>query len=359
MSGITITVATSQVTVADGHGTVAVSVTNTEATPQRLVLGAYPPAGPSAGGASPSAHAWTSIERPQRTVAAGATDQYVASFDPQSVPPGSYPVKFIAYSADEAPEDYSEQGQTVTVSVPGAAAPVAAGRKTPWWIFVAAAVVVILIAGVIWFLTRTTTAATVAVPNLVGTAQADAQNQLAAANLGASVTNSQTTTGIGTVLGQNPQAGTQSPAGSTVTLTVGVQAQATVPALVGLSQADATTKLTALGLQVQTIEQQSPTGVGTVLAQDQPAGSNVAVGSAVTITVGVPVQVVVPAVVGLTQADATARLATSGLQTATVGKQTNLPVNSVLAQDQAPGSSVPVGSTVTVTVAIPIVPLHF
>src|SRR6478736_1504302 len=108
MAGITVTVATSQVTVAAGHGTVSVSVTNTEAAPQRLVLGAYPAAG-AAGGPPSSAAAWTSIERPQRTVAAGATEQYVATFDPQSVQPGSYPVKFIAYSADQAPEDYSDQ----------------------------------------------------------------------------------------------------------------------------------------------------------------------------------------------------------------------------------------------------------
>jgi hypothetical protein len=157
MSAITITVVSRQVTLTDGVGTVAVSVTNTDTASQRLILGAYPPeAGASPG--APTAERWTSIERPLRDVAPGATEQYLATFAAGSAAPGTYQMKFIAYSADQAPEDYGAQGQTITVTVPAAAAPAPPGHK-PWrWIIAAASVVVVIVVGAVVLTTATGTA---------------------------------------------------------------------------------------------------------------------------------------------------------------------------------------------------------
>jgi hypothetical protein len=153
MAGIKITVASGTVTLSGGQGSVAVSVTNTEPTRQRLILGGYP--APGAAGAAPSAAGWTRIDRPIREFGPGAKEQYVAAFDATNAPPGTYHLKFIAYPADDAPEDYSEQGQLVSVTISAPATPPASPRRRlPWLIIAAAVVLVVVIAGVVVFLTR-------------------------------------------------------------------------------------------------------------------------------------------------------------------------------------------------------------
>jgi serine/threonine-protein kinase len=65
-------------------------------------------------------------------------------------------------------------------------------------------------------------------------------------------------------------------------------AQVTVPDLTGLSQAAAVAQIQALGLveSVQTEHGAAPADVGNVVDQDPPVGTNVNVGSTVTIWVG-------------------------------------------------------------------------
>lgn len=157
MSDIALTLSSPAVHLVNGTASLAISVTNSATTPQRIVLGAF------ADGANPEGPSFTKIDRSLRTLGAGSTEQYVANFDTGKAPgPGDYGVKFIAYSADGAPEDYADQGQVVTLTVPAPAAAVAA-KKFPWWIVAVGAVVVIaLIAGVIYFVTKKPDAVSVA-----------------------------------------------------------------------------------------------------------------------------------------------------------------------------------------------------
>jgi len=152
MSAITLALATPTVTAGAGPVTVTAVVTNQATVPARVVLGAFGPPGPPAGAPTPSGPlAWTAVDRPLRTLAPGATEQYTITFSP---PPGTaagqYQVRFIAYDADRPPEEYSDQAQHVDVVVP-AQPPQPAAGGIPWWVY-AVAVGLVLVIGVVAFL---------------------------------------------------------------------------------------------------------------------------------------------------------------------------------------------------------------
>ena len=95
----------------------------------------------------------------------------------------------------------------------------------------------------------------------------------------------------GRVIGTEPPAGSSRPRGSTITLVVssGPEAQnATVPPVVGLSEANATSVLENAGFVVDVQEQEviNPTDDGRVISQSPAGNSNRPEGSTVTITVG-------------------------------------------------------------------------
>jgi hypothetical protein len=150
MKKLSMTLSSAEVTLADGKGTVTASVNNASAAAERVVLGAFPANGAQSD--TPAASTWATIDRPLRTIAPGATEQYEVSFNTVGAKPGSYPVKLIPYSADEAPEDYADLGHVVQLAVPE---PKAAEPKKPfpWWIAIVAAVVVLVGVGVAVFLT--------------------------------------------------------------------------------------------------------------------------------------------------------------------------------------------------------------
>ena len=152
MSSITLTLTAAAVTATRGApSTITASVTNSATVPARVVLGAYPQAADGATTPPPTGAApWTSVDRPLREIAAGATEPYTVTITPPAdAPPGEHPVRLIAYDADRAPEEYSDQAQQVRVTVPAAAVTKAAG--TPWWIYAVAGVLV-LVVGVVAFL---------------------------------------------------------------------------------------------------------------------------------------------------------------------------------------------------------------
>ncbi|MDQ7993027.1 MAG: hypothetical protein REI45_10160, partial [Propionicimonas sp.] len=158
MSTITLTLTTATVTASPARGDVpaspaslTASVTNSATVPARVVLGAYPPlAGPSA---PAGAAAWTGVDRPLRDIGAGATEQYTVTIaPPPTATAGDYVVRLIAYDADRAPEEYSDQAREVQVTVP-------AGREEkkpgmPWWIYVVAGGLVLVVAVVAFLLLR-------------------------------------------------------------------------------------------------------------------------------------------------------------------------------------------------------------
>jgi beta-lactam-binding protein with PASTA domain len=127
----------------------------------------------------------------------------------------------------------------------------------------------------------------VAVPNVVGSPQAAAQTALTAAGLTVGVvsTANSLTVPLGSVISQNPTAGTNVAAGSAVDLVVSLGV--TVPDVVGSPQAAAEAAIVAAGLTVGTVttamSETVPTG--NVISQTPAGGINVSPGSAVALVI--------------------------------------------------------------------------
>jgi eukaryotic-like serine/threonine-protein kinase len=130
----------------------------------------------------------------------------------------------------------------------------------------------------------------VTVPDVTGEAQAPATATLAAAGLKVGVSKREVAEPApGTVISQAPAAGTQLQAGGQVTLVV-AQAlkQVAAPSVVGQSEAQAISALTAAGFASHTVTRTvtEPSKVGTVVQQSPQAGHKLAPGATITIAVG-------------------------------------------------------------------------
>jgi serine/threonine-protein kinase len=126
------------------------------------------------------------------------------------------------------------------------------------------------------------------VPNVVNQTQTAATAAITGAGLvlGTVTQRSSTTVVAGSVISQNPSAGTSVSLGSQVALVVSTGPVA-VPNVVNLTQAAATTSLTGAGLALGAVSQQSSATVpsGSVISQNPAAGTGVAAGSAVALVV--------------------------------------------------------------------------
>src|SRR5215469_8158090 len=101
-------------------------------------------------------------------------------------------------------------------------------------------------------------------------------------------------------------------------------AKVTVPNVVGMTQAAATTAITEAKLKLGNITQQNSNTVatGNVISQEPASGSSVAEGSAVTLVISSgPPMVTVPNVVGLTQAAAATTISEAKLTLENVTQQ--------------------------------------
>ncbi|MDH3505322.1 MAG: PASTA domain-containing protein, partial [Nitrospirota bacterium] len=118
----------------------------------------------------------------------------------------------------------------------------------------------------------------VAVPDVVGLAQAAAESAITGAGLtvGAITTANHPSVPAGNVISQNPAAGTNVFQGNAVAFVVSVGIA--VPNVVGLTQAAAQSAITSAGLTVGTVTMaNSPTvAIGNVISQTPSAGTNVA-----------------------------------------------------------------------------------
>ena len=127
---------------------------------------------------------------------------------------------------------------------------------------------------------------------------------------------------------------------------------ATVPNVVNLTQAAATTAINDAGLVVGTVATAASATVaaGSVISQNPAAGASVASGSAVSLVVSSGVTV--PDVVGQTEAAATAALTSAGfLVTSSTQASTGVPDGSVISQTPAGGTSASGGSTVALVIS--------
>lgn len=163
------------------------------------------------------------------------------------------------------------------------------------------------------------------------------------------------------VVSQKPAAGTQMEKGGRIDVVVSRgKEQSTVPRVVGEGLSVAQGKLQAAGFTWKVIEEPSdrvPTG--TVLTQNPMAESKADKGTEVGLSVSSgPTKVVVPLVVGMTEAEAQDTIVKSGLAKYYPNYQDYITVapGHVISQDPKPGTPVDRGTTVYIAVRRPDAP---
>lgn len=352
MSDVSVTVAARSVELGRGHSSVTASVTNESGGPQRIVLGAYgvvrAPASGSVGPTAPPADpaAWTTIERPLREIPAGGTEQFVASIASAAAPVGTYELKFIAFPADRAPEDYADHGQVVQVVVPETGPAPPPPKKRPWLFIVLAVAVLLLIGAVAFALTR---GGSVIVPNVVGQPSADAELALRRAGLDVAIASEIGPEPLGVVVRQDPIANAEIPAGSAVTLVV--RGGMFVPDVTGLSVEAALAKFADSGISTSQEGEVSDAAPGTVVRTEPPPGTEIGEGGSVLVVVAEARTIAVPNLVNRDLTSATRTLAALGLGSqATRGPLCTGFLPCIVArQDPQPGAQVRPGTVVTLT----------
>jgi beta-lactam-binding protein with PASTA domain len=200
-------------------------------------------------------------------------------------------------------------------------------------------------------------ARTVAVPNLVGDDLTTAQNQVTRLGLTLAVAGADPSDRPpGTVLSQTPAAGSQAARGSAVSVRTAISNQVTVPDLRSQTVQAAGALLSSLGLVLGTqTPQPGNQPQGTVVDQNPAPGAQLARGGTVNVVVATapqPTTVATPNLISMTVDQARAALAPVGLQMATQQQASTAAPGTVLGQAPAAGAQVPVGSTVTVTIAV-------
>jgi beta-lactam-binding protein with PASTA domain len=203
----------------------------------------------------------------------------------------------------------------------------------------------------------------VTVPNLVNTDEEDIYTTLSPLNLSPGTRTTEATANAaldGKIKSTFPVSGTQVQTNSSVNYTVYVNTLATVPSLVGLTQAQADTALQDANLYSGTVSSIETTVVaneGKVASQATPAGQTVAKFSGINFAVYVPnTTIAVPSLVGQTFQNASNALNTAEL----VGNPTTVPTTNtslhltIKSQSPNAGTIVNVGSTVNVEVWVPM-----
>jgi beta-lactam-binding protein with PASTA domain len=160
---------------------------------------------------------------------------------------------------------------------------------------------------------------------------------------------------VGKVLRQMPIGGAELEPGKTVVIVVARRPNTVdVPRVVGLDVADAFERVQAAGLRAKSVEVFARQAKGRVVRQRPPAGAEARRGATVVLTVSKGPQIVaVPAVIGQTEAAATAALRKVGLRVNIVRVPAPGPVpeGSVVAQSPKGGVKAPKGSTVRLNIA--------
>jgi len=130
--------------------------------------------------------------------------------------------------------------------------------------------------------------ALVTIPGVIGQDRASARSELESGGFTVTETQLESTKAVGTVLAQSPTAGAAVTKGTTVTITVAIEAPVAVPDVVGLGSDAATNKLTAAGFttRVQTKTVKTAAEDGKVVSQTPASGGKVKKGAAITIVVG-------------------------------------------------------------------------
>jgi eukaryotic-like serine/threonine-protein kinase len=275
----------------------------------------------------------------------------------------------IMRSLAKAPEDRYASGRELfqaldsdlePTRVMAPAAPPPAPRRPIWPWIVAGLAALAVIVGVLWATGVFTQKSMV--PNVVGATLANAQITLSQAGFKVGSVGYQQGVGKtqGTVISQDPHAGSQAGKGSSVNLiAVGATAQ-TVPDVIGMTQAAATAAITAAGLSLGHVTQlYSSSPAGSVTDQAPNSGVDAPAGSQVAITISrgptpstSPSAAAVPNVTGQSQSQATTTLQSAGF--VVVADQVasgSVPAGVVSAQTPAGGVLAQPGTTVTIVIS--------
>ncbi|MEM6818361.1 MAG: PASTA domain-containing protein [Pseudomonadota bacterium] len=200
----------------------------------------------------------------------------------------------------------------------------------------------------------------IATPDTVGLSQSGAESAIRGAGLevGTVTVESSNTVAAGSVISQDPPAGTDLPQGSTVDLVVsGGPADVPVPSTAGLSQAEAEAAIVAAGFVVGTVltEASDTVALGSVIRTSPPASDLLAPGSTINLVVSAgPNNTPVPNVAGLSEADARDAILMAGL---TIGNVTGeasdvVPVGNVIRTDPLVGTEITAGAPVDIIVSL-------
>jgi beta-lactam-binding protein with PASTA domain len=228
-------------------------------------------------------------------------------------------------------------------------------RRRALWIAAGVAVLAIAAAAIVLFALGSKTGQ-VTVPNVTGETQSAALTSLQREGLVPVVSlaaNARVASGL--VVGTTPPAGTAVKKGAHISVVVssgpGVLA---LPDVNHKGSAEATKILREKGFQPTAQSQSNGTvGKGLVISTNPAAGTEVQVGSPVTVLVSSgPQEVSVPEVTNESQAAATATLAAAGLKVTVVKREVSEPSpGTVISQSPSAGSSLSVGEQVTIVVS--------
>ncbi|WP_030693952.1 Stk1 family PASTA domain-containing Ser/Thr kinase [Streptomyces globisporus] len=194
----------------------------------------------------------------------------------------------------------------------------------------------------------------VKVPHLKGRPLAEAKRLLKREGLAPGVISEEFSDSVaqGSVIGSDPEPGTERSPDSAVALVVSKGSPIDVPDVSGETVADATATLQEEGLTVRVAPERinSPEDAGTVAAQSLAGGSRAAEGDVVTLTVSKgPKLVEVPDVTERSAADARATLEDAGFEVE-VKKSFPYLGDTVASQSVKGGETAPEGSTITITI---------
>ncbi|MCC6095693.1 MAG: Stk1 family PASTA domain-containing Ser/Thr kinase, partial [Eubacterium sp.] len=200
----------------------------------------------------------------------------------------------------------------------------------------------------------------VEVPNLLGMTLEEAQQATNKLGIGVNESGEQSSEDYdeGQVMAQSVDAGTKVDPGTTINVTISTgKADVTVPSgLTGVTQQEATDKLTSAGLKVEvSLDYSDTVDVGYVISCDPAEGTSVAAGSTVTLSVSkgedTSNKVQVPSIVGWPKDNAEATLKAMGLTyTEKESEDTTQADGVVLSVSPDVGQSVNAGSSVTLTI---------
>lgn len=196
----------------------------------------------------------------------------------------------------------------------------------------------------------------VVVPRVDGLTQDQARQQLEEAGLvvGTVTEEDDAAQTAGRALRTDPAQDQSVPEGTSVTLFIS-SGNVQLESMVGATQADAQARLAELNLGSSIVQEETTdaASVGKVLAQDR--SGLLEQRTVVTLTIGTPsTRVQIPAdVIGKTQADATAQLQALNLVVDAIESDSpsDRPVGTVLSTDPRAGTTVDVGSTVTLVLS--------